>query len=97
MFRLFPKSNSKENISTEKEFITVNSFYGTADHIALNDKPAKPLCGYEGGIVTDFTYNKDRIVKSIPNQHRGFFWCTDCANIATGISVQEISAWRETD
>lgn len=89
------KTKSQKNIeSKNKRFIIVRSFYGVANHIALNDGLNEPLCGYDNGIVTDWTRSKIEIIDSIPNQHKGWFWCAECAEKATGFDAENIRSYR---
>lgn len=71
-------------------FKIVRSHYGVADHIAVD---GKVLCGYDG-IFTDRTMTKIEIIDSIPNQNSNWFWCTACAEKATGFDADVIEDYR---
>lgn len=91
---MFGKKKDTVKASEKKRFVIVRSFYGTADHIAFNDDKNMPLCGYEHGILTNSTRDKIEIIDSIPNQHKGWFWCGDCAEKATGFDAETIRSYR---
>lgn len=91
------KKNSQENNKVDvKKFVIIRSFYGIADHIALNDNTEKKtgLCGYDNGIETERYMSKIDIIDSIPSQHKGRFWCGDCAEKATGFDADTIRSYR---
>lgn len=91
---MFGKKTTKASETKNKRFVIVRSFYGMAEHIALNDGKNLPLCGYENGIPTDSTRDKIEIIDSIPNQHKGWFWCGDCAEKATGFDADTIRSYK---
>jgi hypothetical protein len=76
------------------EFVTCRSWYGLAIHVRRPEREdGKALCGYapaNDGITT----TKEDIIAGIPNQHSGYFYCSNCASILTGIPTEEIIAQR---
>lgn len=88
------KNKNQDTVEVKKRFVIVRSFYGIANHIALNDGTDSPLCGYDNGISTDWTRDKVEIIDSIPDQHKGWFWCGECAEKATGFDAETIVSYR---
>lgn len=93
---MFKKNKSEEKPQAMKKFLVLRSFYGIADHITLNDDTEKKiaLCGYDNGIETTRFMNKIDVIDSIPSQHRGLFWCAECAEKATGFDADTIRSYR---
>lgn len=91
---MFGKKKQGAAEPVKKRFVIIRSFYGIANHIAFNDGNNAPLCGYENGILTDWTRDKIEIIDSIPNQHKGWFWCGDCAEKATGFDAETILSYK---
>lgn len=94
---MFKKNKSEEKPQAAmKKFLVLRSFYGIADHIALNDDAEKKiaLCGYDSGIETTRFMNKIDVIDSIPSQHRGLFWCGECAEKVTGFDADTIRSYR---
>lgn len=98
MFDMFKRKKNDKSISHENTlpaYIAVRSYYGIARHI-LPTKEQTALCGYTDYIrFSDTGLTVQGVSESLPNQHKGHFWCYSCASIFTGASEEEVIGWRD--
>lgn len=81
----------------DPEYIQIRSMYSNAFHvIAFADQDGPALCGSMSLVATNtiLEANRDVILTGAPMQHAGWYWCSKCASILTGVDATAIAALR---
>lgn len=79
--RLF---NSLKRAPKESDrFVEARSLYGFAFHVYDNTNKVA-LCGYSQPIVNKTVITQEKMVASLPHQHKGWYWCSECVYQFTG-------------
>ena len=89
------KAFNKNKVFNEPFFYQSRSYYGFGWHLT-NDESTGPFCGYKNEVQAGEITHK-RLMSSLQNQHKGFYWCSTCLTEAAKIMEIELPEFEIAD
>lgn len=81
------KKSAGKSVETTSPLVEVRSMYGVSSHIVdtssgENFLSLPALCGYTNWVETNTSQSvtAERVRETLPHQHAGWKWCSDCAD-----------------
>jgi len=91
----FKKKSVSVKAPVVPQFREARSMDTPAIHVETGEHEI--LCGSERALYgrNELPVTVEVILNSLDNQHSGWYWCSSCASLVTGLSAKEIASARK--